>query len=67
MTMRLLLVLMALAKKNLALKAKVMEESDHDDAIEWALGDIKYDYHEHLALAAKKFEGGGATRKEDSS
>jgi hypothetical protein len=45
-----------------------MEESDHDDAIEWALGDIKYDYHEHLALAAKKFGGaGGATRKEDSS
>jgi hypothetical protein len=40
------------------LKAKVMEESDHDDAIEWALGHIKYDYHEHLALAAKKFEGG---------
>ena len=44
-------------KTNLALKAKVMEESDEDEAIEWAPEDMKYDYHEHMALAAKKFWG----------
>jgi hypothetical protein len=49
-------------KGNLALKAKVVEESDDgkdddDDAIESGPEDVNYDYHEHMALSSKNFWG----------
>ena len=51
-------------KSNLTLKAKVSEESESEDAdpMDWAPEDIKYSYHEHMALAAKKFWGGNKAR-----
>lgn len=48
---------------NLALKAKVSEESESDeDPMDWAPEDIKYSYHEHMVLVAKKFWGGNKAR-----
>ena len=51
-------------KANLALKAKVEEEESEsdDDPLDWAPKDIKYSYHENMALAAKKFWGGNKAR-----
>ena len=43
-------------KPNLALKAKVsMEEEDEEEEEEGNLEDTKYAYHEHMALASRKF------------
>jgi hypothetical protein len=43
-------------KVNLALKAKVEEEEEEED-LEWCPEDTKFDYHEHMAIAAKAFWG----------
>jgi hypothetical protein len=60
---RLVIVLMALARETLLLKAKVMEKSEDDDnALEWALADMKKNYHEHMALEAKRFWSGNKGR-----
>ncbi|KAK1666751.1 hypothetical protein QYE76_054910 [Lolium multiflorum] len=50
-------------KPNLALKMKVHEASESDeDPIEWSPDDLKANYHEHMALAAKSFWSGNKTR-----
>ncbi|KAK1620384.1 hypothetical protein QYE76_025901, partial [Lolium multiflorum] len=50
-------------KPNLALKIKVHEASESDeDPIEWGSDDLKINYHEHMALAAKKFWDGNVSR-----
>ncbi|KAK1679577.1 hypothetical protein QYE76_040425 [Lolium multiflorum] len=50
-------------KPNLALKMKVHEASESDeDPIEWGPDDLKINYHEHMALAAKKFWDGNKSR-----
>ncbi|KAK1631560.1 hypothetical protein QYE76_005875 [Lolium multiflorum] len=50
-------------KPNLALKMKVHEASESDeDPIEWGPDDLKTNYHEHMALAAKSFWSGNKTR-----
>jgi hypothetical protein len=43
-------------KVNLALKAKVVEQEEEED-VEWCPEETKYDYHEHMDLAAKAFWG----------
>ncbi|KAK1619040.1 hypothetical protein QYE76_024557 [Lolium multiflorum] len=50
-------------KPNLALTMKEhgASESD-DDPIEWGPDDLKANYHEHMALAAKSFWSGNKTR-----
>ena len=43
-------------KPNLALKAKAsVEEEDEEEEEESNPEDIKYDYHEHMALASRQF------------
>ncbi|KAK1645338.1 hypothetical protein QYE76_063143 [Lolium multiflorum] len=50
-------------KPNLALKMKEHEASGSDeDPIEWGPYDLKANYHEHMALAAKSFWSGNKTR-----
>jgi hypothetical protein len=50
-------------KPNLALKMKVHEASESDeDPVEWGSDDLKVNYHEHMALAAKKFWDGNMSR-----
>ncbi|KAK1615927.1 hypothetical protein QYE76_021444 [Lolium multiflorum] len=50
-------------KPNLSLKMKVHEASESDeDPIEWGPDDLKINYHEHMALAAKKFWDGNMSR-----
>ncbi|KAK1609416.1 hypothetical protein QYE76_033089 [Lolium multiflorum] len=50
-------------KPNLALKMKVHEASESDeDPVEWGPDDLKINYHEHMALAAKKFWDGNMSR-----
>ncbi|KAK1666022.1 hypothetical protein QYE76_054181 [Lolium multiflorum] len=50
-------------KPNLALKMKVHEASESDeDPIDWSPDDLKANYHEHMALAAKSFWSGNKTR-----
>ncbi|KAK1616573.1 hypothetical protein QYE76_022090 [Lolium multiflorum] len=50
-------------KPNLALKMKEHEASGSDeDPIEWGPDDLKANYHEHMALAAKSFWSGNKTR-----
>ncbi|KAK1665554.1 hypothetical protein QYE76_053713 [Lolium multiflorum] len=50
-------------KPNLALKMKEHEASESDeDSIEWGPDDLKANYHEHMALAAKSFWRGNKTR-----
>ncbi|KAK1606922.1 hypothetical protein QYE76_030595 [Lolium multiflorum] len=50
-------------KPNLALKMKEHEASESDeDPIEWGPDDLKTNYHEHMALAAKSFWAGNKTR-----
>ncbi|KAK1610929.1 hypothetical protein QYE76_034602 [Lolium multiflorum] len=50
-------------KPNLALKMKVHEASESDeDPVEWGSDDLKINYHEHMALAAKKFWDGNMPR-----
>jgi hypothetical protein len=45
-------------KDNLALKVKDPEESEsHEDPIDWSPDDLQSNYHEYMALAAKKFAG----------
>ncbi|KAK1679379.1 hypothetical protein QYE76_040227 [Lolium multiflorum] len=50
-------------KPNLALKMKEHGASESDeDPIEWGPDDLKANYHEHMALAAKSFWNGNKTR-----
>ncbi|KAK1692565.1 hypothetical protein QYE76_009262 [Lolium multiflorum] len=50
-------------KPILALKMKVHEASESDeDPVEWGSDDLKLNYHEHMALAAKKFWDGNMSR-----
>ncbi|KAK1608540.1 hypothetical protein QYE76_032213 [Lolium multiflorum] len=50
-------------KPNLALKMREHESSESDeDPIEWGPDDLKTNYHEHMALAAKSFWDGNKTR-----
>ncbi|KAK1602643.1 hypothetical protein QYE76_027282 [Lolium multiflorum] len=50
-------------KPNLALKMKEHEASESDeDPIKWGPDDLKANYHEHMALAAKSFWSGNKTR-----
>jgi hypothetical protein len=50
-------------KSNLALKAKVSEESESDEEpMNLDTKEIKYSYHKHVVLAAKKFWGGNKAR-----
>ncbi|KAK1692450.1 hypothetical protein QYE76_009147 [Lolium multiflorum] len=50
-------------KPNLALKMKEHGASESDeDPIEWGPDDLKANYHEHMALAAKSFWSGNKTR-----
>ncbi|KAK1667829.1 hypothetical protein QYE76_055988 [Lolium multiflorum] len=50
-------------KPNLALKMKVHEASESDeDPIEWGPDDLKINYHEHMALSAKKFWDGNKSQ-----
>ncbi|KAK1616982.1 hypothetical protein QYE76_022499 [Lolium multiflorum] len=50
-------------KPNLALKMKVHEASESDeDPVEWGPDDLKINYHEHMALAAKRFWDGNKSR-----
>ncbi|KAK1630880.1 hypothetical protein QYE76_005195 [Lolium multiflorum] len=50
-------------KPNLALKMKEHEASESDeDPIEWGPDDLRANYHEHMALAAKNFWSGNKTR-----
>ncbi|KAK1644213.1 hypothetical protein QYE76_062018 [Lolium multiflorum] len=50
-------------KPNLALKMKEHESSESDeDPIEWGPDDLKANYHEDMALAAKSFWSGNKTR-----
>jgi hypothetical protein len=43
-------------KVNLTLKAKEVVQ-DEEEEVEWCPEETKYDYHEHMALAAKAFWG----------
>ncbi|KAK1682668.1 hypothetical protein QYE76_043516 [Lolium multiflorum] len=50
-------------KPNLALKIREREASESDeDPMEWSPDDLKANYHEHMALAAKSFCDGNKTR-----
>jgi hypothetical protein len=50
-------------KPNLALKAKAQEESESDEeSVEWGPEDLKFHYHEYMALAAKNFCNSNKTR-----
>jgi hypothetical protein len=50
-------------KPNLALKMRVHEASESDeDPVEWGSDDLKFNYHEHMALAAKKVWDGNMSR-----
>ncbi|KAK1643686.1 hypothetical protein QYE76_061491 [Lolium multiflorum] len=50
-------------KPNLSLKMRVHEDSESDeDPVEWGPDDLKMNYHEHMALAAKKFWDGNRSR-----
>jgi hypothetical protein len=50
-------------KSNLALKAKVSEESESDEEpMNLDTKEIKYSYHKHVVLPAKKFWGGNKAR-----
>ncbi|KAK1694357.1 hypothetical protein QYE76_011054 [Lolium multiflorum] len=50
-------------KPNLALKMREHEASESDEnPIQWGPGDLKANYHEHMALAAKSFWDGNKTR-----
>ncbi|KAK1607116.1 hypothetical protein QYE76_030789 [Lolium multiflorum] len=50
-------------KPNLALKIREREASESDeDPMEWSPDDLKANYHEHMALAAKNFWDGNKTR-----
>ncbi|KAK1620182.1 hypothetical protein QYE76_025699 [Lolium multiflorum] len=50
-------------KPNLALKMRVHEASESDeDPVEWGSDDLKFNYHEHMALAAKKFWDGNMSQ-----
>ncbi|KAK1628228.1 hypothetical protein QYE76_002543 [Lolium multiflorum] len=50
-------------KPNLALKMREHEESESDeDPMEWSPDDLKANYHEYMALAAKNFWDGNKTR-----
>jgi hypothetical protein len=43
-------------KPNLALKANDHEESESDEeSVEWGPEDLKFNYHEYMALSAKNF------------
>ncbi|KAK1667730.1 hypothetical protein QYE76_055889 [Lolium multiflorum] len=50
-------------KPNLALKMREHDASENDeDPMEWSPDDLKTNYHEHMALAAKNFWDGKNTR-----